>query len=290
MPRHAPVPATPGHDRPAVSLPAATRGQVSYDVDGVVAHVTLRNPARLNAMSRAMWRELRGAFERAHADATLRCVVLRGEASHFCSGGDISEYPAFRFDLNALRAFHEDDVWGGLQAMLDCDVPVIACIEGSCMGAGVEMAACCDLRLATTDARFGAPIGRLGFPMAPRELQVVAREAGLSTARQLLLEGALLEAGELLARGFVHHICDSAEIYGLMQGAVQRVCALAPEAARLNKQTLRALAAGPEAFEALCRDAYAYAASDEHREGVESFLAKRKAAFSLLPSKTTTTP
>lgn len=290
MSRPLSVPASHGHDRAASSPSDAAQGQVAYAVEGVVAHVTLRHPGRLNAMSRTMWRELRQAFERAHADATLRCVVLRGDASHFCAGGDISEYPAFRFEPTQLRAFHEDDVWGGLQAILACDLPVIACIEGSCMGAGVEMAACCDLRLATTDARFGAPVGRLGFPMAPRELQVVAREAGLSTARQLLLEGAILEAGELQARGFLHHVCDSAEIYGLLHNTVQRVCALAPEAARLNKQALRAIAAGPEAFEALCRDAYDYVASDEHREGVESFLAKRKAAFSLPPPKTNTTP
>jgi enoyl-CoA hydratase len=69
----------------------------------------------------------------------------------------------------ALRAFHEDDVWGGLQAMLDCDVPIVAQIEGNCMGAGVEIASCCDIRIAGATAKFGAPIAKLGFPMAPRE-------------------------------------------------------------------------------------------------------------------------
>jgi 1,4-dihydroxy-2-naphthoyl-CoA synthase len=85
-------------------------------------------------------------------------------------------------------------------------------------------------------------------------------------------------------------LSDSAEMYGLLQGAVQRVCALAPEAARMNKQTLRALASGQPDIEALCREAYAYAPGAEHREGIESFLAKRKAAFSQLPSNHTSKP
>lgn len=259
-------------------------GRVLCDIEGAVAHVTLRNDGRLNAMSRAMWKDLRSVFVSLQAQAALRCVIVRGHDGNFCSGGDISEYPSFRFDAESLRAFHEEEVWGGLQAMLECDLPVIACIEGACMGAGVEMASCCDIRLASNDARFGAPIGKLGFPMAPRELQVVAREAGLSTARQLLLEGAVLSASELHARGYLHHLSDSAEIYGLLHGAVQRVCALAPAAARINKQTLRSLASDRPDIDALCRQAYAYAPSAEHREGVESFLAKRKATFSQAPS------
>ena len=219
-----------------------------------------------------------------HERPELRCVVLRGHDGNFCSGGDISEYPGFRFDPAELRIFHEDEVWGGLQALLDCDLPVIACIEGACMGAGIEIASCCDIRIATTDARFGAPIGRLGFPMAPRELQVVAREAGLSTARQMLLEGAVLEAAQMHERGFVHHLCDSAEIYAHLHDSIQRVSVLAPGAARMNKQMLRALATGQPDLDALCREAYAYAPDPEHRDGIESFLAKRKASFSLLPS------
>lgn len=120
-------------------------------------------------MSLAMWRQLRTVFEQVRDDPQLRCVLVRGEAGHFCAGGDIAEYPAFRFDTTQLRAFHEDTVWGALQAMLDCDVPLLAHIDGNCMGAGLEIASCCDVRIAGNTARFGAPIARLGFPMAPRE-------------------------------------------------------------------------------------------------------------------------
>ena len=99
--------------------------------EGALAIVTLSNPARLNAMTRGMWLQLRAAFEALNADAQLRCVLLRGEGGAFCAGGDISEYPAFRYDEQQLARFHEHEVWGALQALLDCPVPVVAQIEGA---------------------------------------------------------------------------------------------------------------------------------------------------------------
>ena len=169
--------------------------------EGGVVHVTLRHAGRLNAMSRTMWRQLRSVFECIQA-SSARCVVIAGEGGAFCAGGDISEYPGFRFDAAALRDFHENDVWGGLNAMLACDVPIVASISGACMGAGVEIASCCDVRVAGAAARFGAPIAKLGFPMAPREAQLVAAAVGDVTARQMLLEAATFTAADMLARGF----------------------------------------------------------------------------------------
>jgi enoyl-CoA hydratase/carnithine racemase len=262
----------------------ASAGSVRCASEGGLARVTLSHPGKFNAMSRAMWRELRAVFLALQTDATLRCIVVRGEDGHFCAGGDISEYPGFRFDEASLRDFHENDVWGGLQAMLDCDVPVIAWIEGNCMGAGVEIACCCDLRVASDTARFGAPIGRLGFPMAPREMALVLREAGAATLREMLLEAAVLTAPQLLARGFVQQLVPEALLASEVEQCVQRVARLAPQAARLNKQTLRALqATGAQPSADLLARAYAYADSDEHREGVAAFLAKRPADFSFSP-------
>ena len=238
---------------------------------GGVARVTLHYPARLNAMTRQMWRDLRRVFVDLAQQDSLRCVLVSGEGAHFCAGGDISEYPAFRFESDSLRQFHEGEVWPALQAMLDCDAPLVAQIAGNCMGAGLEIASCCDLRLAAASARFGAPIARLGFPMAPREAALVAREAGVLTAREMLLEAALLDAHQMLSRGFLNRVLPDEALAAEAEATVQRVAALAPQAARLNKQTLRALM--PNA------DPYAYAASAEHREGVTAFLDKRKPSF-----------
>lgn len=257
-------------------------GQVRCERAGPLARLILSHPGKLNAMSRAMWRSLRATVADLAADAQLRCIVIQGEGGHFCAGGDIAEYPDFRFDPDALRAFHEEDVWGALQALLDCDVPLIAAIEGHCMGAGVEIACCCDLRVAADTARLGAPIGRLGFPMAPREAALLLREAGALSTRELLLQGAVLDAGTLLARGFLHAVVPADRLAQAVQERAQAVCALAPQAARLNKQTLRALSGAHSAVPAaLAAQAYAYAYSAEHREGIAAFLAKRRAAFSI---------
>jgi enoyl-CoA hydratase/carnithine racemase len=258
---------------------------------GGVARVTLHHPVRFNAMTRQMWRDLRRVFvDLAHQDG-LRCVLVSGEGQHFCAGGDISEYPDFRFDAASLRQFHEGEVWPALQAMLDCDVPVVAQIAGNCMGAGLEIASCCDVRLAAASARFGAPIARLGFPMAPREAALLAREVGALTVREMLLEAAVLDAPQLLTRGFLNRVLPEDALGTEAEATVQRVLALAPQAARLNKQTLRALmpnpALGPVDIDAVAinnevirrTDPFAYAASAEHQEGVLAFLDKRKPAF-----------
>lgn len=249
-------------------------GQVAFSREGLIAFVTLSHPGKLNAMSRAMWRELRAAFERIQHSGEWRCAVVRGEAGAFCAGGDISEYPSFRFDEAALRGFHEDEVWGGLRALLDCDVPVVAQIEGPCMGAGLEIASCCDIRIAGESAKFGAPIAKLGFPMAPREAQVVARAAGELTAREMLLEAAVLSAAEMKARGFLNRVLPDAEVAAQTAASASRIAALGPQAARLNKQALRALATGGETH-----GAYRFADSPEHREGIGAFLEKRKPVF-----------
>lgn len=255
---------------------------------GVVV-VTLRNTGRLNAMSRAMWRQLRSVFESIQRNPEARCVLIEGADGAFCAGGDISEYPAFRFDAAQLRDFHENDVWGGLSAMLDCDVPIVARIDGACMGAGVEIASCCDIRIAAAGARFGAPIARLGFPMAPREAQLVAGAVGELTARQMLLEAATFAAPDMLARGFLSRVVPDERLDAEALGTAQRVAGLAPQAARLNKQMFRALKVPPSpdgrsssAIETIVNgavDPYAYADSAEHREGINAFLAKRPPAF-----------
>ena len=254
---------------------------VSLALDGSAANVTLSQPAKLNAMSRAMWRDLRRVFEAIQQDANIRCVLIKGEGGNFCAGGDISEYADFRFEEASLRDFHEGDVWGGLQAMLDCDAPIVAQIEGDCMGAGLEIASCCDLRLATTSARFGAPIAKLGFPMAPREAALVLGSVGELTAREMLLAASVLDAREMKQRGFLNSVVPEADIGQATQTSVERICGLAPGAARLNKQSFRALRQKIRTLPAieLIANAYRYADTAEHREGVNAFVEKRPPQF-----------
>lgn len=255
-------------------------GSIQLQKHGSLATVTISNPARFNAMSRSMWRDLRSVFQRIQADRSLLAVIVGGQA-HFCAGGDISEYASFRFQEDTLRDFHENDVWGGLQAMLDCDVPIIARIDGNCMGAGVEIASCCDIRIASDTARFGAPIAKLGFPMAPREAALVMRAVGELTAREMLLSAAVLDASEMKQRGFLNQVVGGDLLDSAVHACTERMRALAPQAARLNKQSFRALAPVENAQAAidLVANAYRYADSHEHREGICAFNEKRAPRF-----------
>jgi enoyl-CoA hydratase/carnithine racemase len=269
--------------------------KINFELRDGVAQVTISYPKRFNAMSRAMWRDLRSIFESIQRSSDVLCVLVSGSGSHFCAGGDISEYASFRFQEATLRAFHENDVWGALNAMLACDVPVVAQIAGNCMGAGVEMASCCDIRLAGDSAKFGAPIARLGFPMAPREAALVMREVGLTTARQMLLQAAVLSAAQMQARGFLTEVVTDDALAARAQAVARGICQLAPQAARLNKRTLRALIGAAEpvskanaASDSIANSdpaglkfdtAYAYADSPEHVEGIRAFLEKRPPVF-----------
>ena len=263
-------------------------GVVRFESHDTLLVVTLSQPGRFNAMSRVMWQQLRTGFEQLRQDVLVRCVLVRGDDGHFCAGGDIAEYAQFRFDPKHLRDFHENQVWGALKAMRDCDVPLLAEISGNCMGAGLEIASCCDIRIGAASARFGAPIARLGFPMAPRELELVLSQVGSTAARQILLEAAVLDAPRMLELGFLGHLVPDAELDTHVQTTQQRICVLAPQAARMNKRTMRALSASSEeaggsgsagVLAALVAGAEDYADSAEHPEGIAAFVAKRKPVF-----------
>jgi enoyl-CoA hydratase/carnithine racemase len=270
-------------------------GTVELVMSGAVAWVTLSHPGKFNAMSRAMWLELRAVFQTLQSDAAVRCVVVQGEGANFCAGGDISEYPGFRFDAAQLEHFHEFEVWGGLNAMLLCDVPIVAAIAGNCMGAGVEIASCCDLRLARTGARFGAPIAKLGFPMAPKEAALVARAVGDTTARAMLLAAEIFDAQHMAAQGFLTRVLPDDQFATQTQALALRIAGLAPQAARMNKQAFRALNSplSPMEYAQLAMKnvaikqvadttdaaAYAYADHAEHREGITAFIEKRSPIF-----------
>lgn len=249
------------------------------------AIVQIRHDGKLNAMSRAMWRELRTVFLQLQQETTvpdpLRCVMVQGVDGHFCAGGDISEYQSFRFDPESLRLFHEEEVWGGLSAMLACDAPLIAAIDGNCMGAGVEISSCCDIRIATVSSRYGAPIAKLGFPMAPQEAVLVAGTLGATLARSMLLEAGIYPADVLLQRGFLTRtVPDAAALESEVSRTVERILRLSPSAARLHKQMMREWSAVHQpVLERQSATAFDYADHPEHREGIQAFLDKRPARF-----------
>jgi enoyl-CoA hydratase len=245
-----------------------------------VAVLTLSNPGKLNAVSVAMWQQLRVAFDGlAEREPQLRAVIVRGEGGTFVSGGDIEEFPAFRFDEARLRHFHEDIVAPALAAMYQCDVPLVAQIERACVGGGLEIACQCDLRIAGEGSRFGAPIARLGFPMAPDELAGVVRVVGWATAAEVLLEARLLDAASAWQRGLVQRVVPDDQVAAEAEATAARIATGAPLAARLNKRTLRLIAPQVSFTEAQRIALAAYASGPDHREGISAFIEKRKPTF-----------
>ena len=245
-----------------------------------IARVTLAHAGKLNAMSVAMWRELRVHFESLQSlPGTVRVVIVAGEGGNFAAGGDIEEFPGFRFDEATLRHFHEDEVAPALQAMLDCDLPLVAQIDGACIGGGLEIAACCDIRIAGVSSRFGVPIAKLGFPMAPAELEIVAAAFGQTTLRELLLEARVLDAETARSRGLVTRVVPDERVAAEARHSAERIAVLSPQALRLNKRALREFAQPRRSTAAQRAPHYAYADSAEHREGLAAFNDKRPPRF-----------
>ncbi|QDX81768.1 enoyl-CoA hydratase [Denitratisoma sp. DHT3] len=245
-----------------------------------IATVTLFNPDKLNAVNAAMWRRLKAVMEELHADETLRCVVIRGEGKAFAAGGDLEEFLTQRDTFERAQVYHGEWVAGALAAIVACRHPVVALIEGVCIGGGLEIASCCDLRIAGEGARFGAPIMKLGFAMAHSELVGLVALAGPAVALEILLEGRILSAREAYGKGLLTRVVADAEVEAEAHATARRIAAGAPLAARAHKQLVRRLMAQARALEAEeVRENFAFLESEDYREGLAAFLDKRPPVF-----------
>jgi enoyl-CoA hydratase/carnithine racemase len=247
----------------------------------MVARVTLRADGKLNAISVSMWHELARGFETLAADESVRAIVIRGAGHDFAAGADIDEFAQVRSDPVNGRRYHLEAIAPALEAIRAAPQPVIAAIEGVCVGGGLEVACACDLRLAADGARLGIPVGRLGFPLALPELRMLLELVGPSVAAELLLTGRLYEADEALAKGLVQRVVPQAEFDQALAALERSVLAGSPLAARQNKHNIRLLQERGMHYTAHDLDqSFAFLGSDDYREGVAAFLAKRPARFS----------
>lgn len=248
-------------------------GRVLVDFDGPVALVTLSHPGRLNAITVSMWRELAQVFATLAANQALRCVVLRGADENFAAGADIQEFPDYRADLEGVIQYHTGILAPALQAIAACPHPVIAQIQGVCVGGGLEIASQCDLRISADNARFGVPINRLGFPMAPDEMRGLLALVGRAVTLEILLEGRVFGAEEALSKGLLTRVLPAEQLQDHVIATARRLAKGAPLAARINKQTAARLCASPAPLsEAELRDLFRYAQSRDHQHGVRAFL------------------
>jgi len=249
------------------------------DRAGAVATVTLDRPDRLNALDLPMWRGLAAAFTALAADDSARVVVLRGAGTRaFASGADIGEFDTVRATPAQIRAY-DAEMRAALDAVRATPQPVVAAIWGPCVGGGLELACCCDLRLSAQSGRFGVPINRLGLVMSHPELAVIRRVVGPATALELLLEGRLLDAGEALAKGLVTRVVADEALEAEIEATTRRLAETAPLAHRWHKAFLRRLddptPLGPQDEE----EAYRFLATADYAEGLAAFRARRKPVF-----------
>ena len=247
--------------------------------DGGVVTLVLNRPEKLNALTKALWRDLGDALRTLDADGAVRCVVLRGAGEKaFSPGNDISEFETDRANSEQARAYGAL-MHGTLAALRDCRHPTLARIHGVCVGGGLELAASCDLRICGESSRFGVPVAKLGLVMAHAELEALLAVAGRATALEILLEARILDAREALAKGLVTRVVPDARVDEEAHASARRVADGAPLVHRWHKKFLRRLEEGGPLSEAERDEAYACFDTRDFAEGRRAFLAKAPPRF-----------
>jgi enoyl-CoA hydratase/carnithine racemase len=255
-------------------------GTIHFVADAGVANVTLQSAGKLNAVSVAMWQELRRLFEALAADESVRCIVIRGAGGNFAAGADLDEFAQVHHDQPSGRRFHLEVVVPSLAAIRDVPQPVMAAIEGVCAGGGLQIALACDLRIASENARLGIPVGRLGLAVVLPELRLLVERLGQAVTAELLLTGRLVDAREAAAKGLVSRAVPAAEFDQQVAETAQAIAAGSPLAARRNKAQIRRLVECGMDYTAHDLDAsFDFLDSADYREGMAAFLAKRHPNF-----------
>ena len=207
---------------------------VTYEADGRVGIVTLNRPDKLNAISLELKKTLVERFHEADADPTTSVVVLRAEGRSFCAGYDISPNPVRAARKGNALAWHaslSDDTALELTPW-SMNKPVIASVQGHCLGGGCELAMVCDLTIAAEDALFGEPEIRFSN-VGP--VMVMPWIIGLKRARELLYLGDPIDARTALAYGMVNRVVPRAELNSATLKLARRMALMAPEALAATK-------------------------------------------------------
>jgi len=254
-------------------------GEILTGIDGQIATVTLSAPGRLNAMNLAMWRGIADAFTALDKDTSLRCIILRGAGEKaFAAGADIAEFQQERFDRDSARAYGAV-MAAALEAIQTCRHPVVAMIHGACVGGGLELACCCDMRICGAASRFGVPVKNLGLVVALNEMQAVASVVGGTVALEIALEGRIFGADEALQKNLVNRVVPDEQVAGEAEATARRIADGAPLVARWHKSFARRLADPTPLSADDIEESYACFDTADFQTGYKAFLAKEKPEF-----------
>jgi enoyl-CoA hydratase len=249
-----------------------SEGRVHYSKANGIASVVFDRPEARNAMTWAMYGELATACESILADDQVRVAVFRGAGGAFVAGTDIQQFNAFAGGEDGIA--YERRIDAAISQIENLAKPVIAVVEGACVGGGIMIATACDFRIATAAARFGVPIARtLGNCLSVENTARLVAQFGVGRTKRMLMLAELISAEEAAACGFVDVLAAPDEIEAKLAEMCHRLLGHAPLTMRAAKEAIgRITLANLPKGDDLIRSCYG---SADFKEGVAAFLAKR---------------
>jgi enoyl-CoA hydratase len=251
-----------------------------YQKEGSIATITINRPDKRNALNRETRRELRSILDDVAADKELKCLIVTGAGDKaFISGSDINELREYSpLELNEFMATLGQQLYNSFENL---EIPVLAMINGAALGAGLEIAMTCDLRIAAENAKFGQPEIFLGIIPSGGGTQRLPRLVGMTKAKELIYTGDLIDAREAERIGLVNKVVPLDKLKETTKELAAKIVSKSPitiKAAKLamNKGTQFPLDIGlayEAAIQCLCFT------SEDHLEGLNAFLEKREAKF-----------
>ncbi|CAN5453731.1 enoyl-CoA hydratase [soil metagenome] len=259
----------------------STTERVQTWLDGSTLHIRFNNVARHNALSVDMWEAVPPLLRQAEADDAVRLVVFSGAGDKaFVSGADISQFEDLRAQREAVTRY-EQMAEESLMSIHDHPKPTLACIDGWCIGGGVNVAISCDIRIATTRSTFAIPAARLGLGYRYSALKNLVDIVGPAHAKELFFTARRIDAAEAKAVGLVTRICPPDELDALLADYTSAMADNAPLTIRAGKAIMREiLKPSPDLDLELCRSMIrACFDSADYTEGRTAFMEKRKPVF-----------
>ncbi|KSB91551.1 hypothetical protein AS593_06325 [Caulobacter vibrioides] len=257
-------------------MTAFAEGALTLAIDGDVATLAFDRPAKRNAITLAMWRALPEACA-AFAVSDAKVLVVTGRGGHFAAGADISEFEAV-YATPESAADYNAAIAAGVAAIAEQEKPVLAAIEGACVGGGLAIALACDLRIAAADARLAITPAKLGLTYSLEDTKRLVDAVGASAARDILFTGRLLSADEAVRLRLVDAVED--DIPAAVTTKAAEIAAASQRSVRAIKATIRAILGGAVKDDAATRAAFVASVSGpDFIEGRSAFLEKRKPEF-----------
>jgi len=248
---------------------------VLVERDGELATVILNRPAKLNAINREMARRLADEMNALAADVSVKCVLVRGSGKAFCPGADIGEFGAQRASREEAEAF-ATYFHGALDAVVQCPHPIVAIIRGACVGGGLQLAALCDLRIASESARFGIPVNRIGLTVDYTELAPIYHLIGEGPLLEILREGRVFSAAEARGKGLVSRVVADDRLDQEAMLTARRIADGAPLVNRWHKKFVRRLSDPRPISNEEMRESFLCFDTKDYLTGYQAFLSKTK--------------